>query len=68
MLSPNLTSTWYAESEATMGEFGVSFKLLAFMYSFLKPHFFPTFLNFSNFFKVQVFFSTPSAQSFQQKA
>ena len=51
MLSPNLTCTWYAEFEATMGEFGFSFKLLAFMYSFLKPHFFPDFSHFFKFFQ-----------------
>ena len=37
------------------------------MYNFLKPHFFWHFLTFSNFFKVQVYFSTLSSKRFQQK-
>ena len=42
-----------------MGGFGISFKFLflAFMCSFLKPHFSLHFLFFSNIFMVQVYFS-----------
>ena len=55
LLNPNIESVWH--------------QLLVFMYSFLKHHFFPNlfFFTFSNFFKIQVYFSTFLAKVLSKK-
>ena len=54
LLNSNIESVWH--------------QLLVFMYSFLKHHFFPHFFfTFSNFFKIQVYFSTLLAKVLSKK-